>query len=831
MLCIRRFYPFALRCCQCHTLSSDPLLSQLSNCTNEDQVFDLVGKNKTKLTEKHVGSAIHILWQFQKKKPSFLRNIDYVKNHSQFLILRILAENKIEYMDNEALVDMLYNVLRFKVEAHDSLVEELVIEGWKRLDGMSLFALSKFAICLHDQKIYNSPLMGQIADIVNKNLDSIQDARILSVFMVSISGVISQTFRDRLIQKAELALDTMQPISLNHARRFVQFLRNVKLLYRPLLDKCNKVFVQNVMQLDIEHVAIILGLYQSLQFNNTEFRLMAKQKLMEIMDDCNDPLSFSRLFVTLTPMAAPEIREQLIETALLIADEFDHHQTLAVVEAMQETGCRNSQLIQKITSLLHKYLDRYRPVELAKVSQSIALLRCPNPDLYSKLQRLLIGCLQVNVIPVDISMLTRCLSILPSSHMDEVVATRIEAVLPQCSLSDLNSFATAIMKWVRRDQSNQQRSSGLYGKLLQKVNHCAFERLQKANDLDLLLEELKFISGESFEEMLLEQTMIAFQRLIDQITWANVLDFSSFIIKTTYLCPPLLDRIAAVTVEHIDKIYKSGTYSLLLPFGILNYEPPQSEEFFEACIGHLSSDLDCFEPHLLVLLGFSLAVTEYFPENVIKAIFNIEFLAKLDAQLETLSDALNRKVRLRLMELNRAVCLECPELQIPWFHERYFQQLQHKSNDNLSALQQQIHRLLGEILGGRHFVNVSVLTPYYYGIDFECILDKNKKPLPYMGQNVVMADLKRVNWGQDSQFPARKELPPGAQRIAVEFLDSKAFCKNSNHPKGETAMKKRHLEILGYQVVQIPHFEWNSMELSSKDAWIEYLNKKIFERD
>lgn len=70
--------------------------------------------------------------------------------------------------------------------------------------------------------------------------------------------------------------------------------------------------------------------------------------------------------------------------------------------------------------------------------------------------------------------------------------------------------------------------------------------------------------------------------------------------------------------------------------------------------------------------------------------------------------------------------------------------------------------------------------------------------------------------------------------------------------KGEAMMKKRHLEILGYHVLQvsrkmmhnsddksvvllimhistqIPHFEWNSMELSTEEAWKEYLRKKIF---
>lgn len=128
--------------------------------------------------------------------------------------------------------------------------------------------------------------------------------------MVTISGVISQSFRDRLVQKAEVLLDTVAPTPLNHARRFVHFLRNVKFCHRPLLYKCNKVFLQNVSQLDVDTISIILGFYQSLQFNNIEFRLAAKQKLAEMVDDCSSPSSFTRLFAALAPMAGPEVREQ-----------------------------------------------------------------------------------------------------------------------------------------------------------------------------------------------------------------------------------------------------------------------------------------------------------------------------------------------------------------------------------------------------------------------------------------------------------------------------------------------------------------------------------------
>ncbi len=40
---------------------------------------------------------------------------------------------------------------------------------------------------------------------------------------------------------------------------------------------------------------------------------------------------------------------------------------------------------------------------------------------------------------------------------------------------------------------------------------------------------------------------------------------------------------------------------------------------------------------MLVLLAYALALADYFPEEVVREIFNVEFLAKLDAQLESMS--------------------------------------------------------------------------------------------------------------------------------------------------------------------------------------------------
>lgn len=128
--------------------------------------------------------------------------------------------------------------------------------------------------------------------------------------MISISDVISQSFRDRLLQKAEHLLGEEDEVYFNYAKRVTQFLQNVKLTYYPLLEKCNKIFLKSASQLDLHNISIIFGLYEQLGFDSAEFRLVAKQLLSESIDDYHDPETFAKLFFILGPMARSKVRER-----------------------------------------------------------------------------------------------------------------------------------------------------------------------------------------------------------------------------------------------------------------------------------------------------------------------------------------------------------------------------------------------------------------------------------------------------------------------------------------------------------------------------------------
>lgn len=143
---------------------------------------------------------------------------------------------------------------------------------------------------------------------------------------------------------------------------------------------------------------------------------------------------------------------------------------------------------------------------------------------------------------------------LPSPRQEDAVIARVEAVVAQCSFSDLGALSASVAKWMRHDHSYRHTSPSRYMQLLQTLNHCGLQRLQTADRLDLLLEELKYISGEWFEEVLVEQMLVVLQRMMDQINWTNVPEIAFFLTRINHLCPPLMDQIASVTIKDIEKV-------------------------------------------------------------------------------------------------------------------------------------------------------------------------------------------------------------------------------------------------------------------------------------
>ncbi len=64
-------------------------------------------------------------------------------------------------------------------------------------------------------------------------------------------------------------------------------------------------------------------------------------------------------------------------------------------------------------------------------------------------------------------------------------------------------------------------------------------------------------------------------------------------------------------------------------------------------------------------------------------------------------------------------------------------------------------------------------------------------------------------------------------KVAVRLLGEKHFPMNRSVPLGPCQLQKRHLEILGYRVVDIDSRVWNSMSMCEPGRKIEFLRRAL----
>ncbi|NXT60790.1 FAKD3 protein, partial [Chaetops frenatus] len=269
--------------------------------------------------------------------------------------------------------------------------------------------------------------------------------------------------------------------------------------------------------------------------------------------------------------------------------------------------------------------------------------------------------------------------------------------------------------------------------------------------------------------------------------------------KKMILSKPIFDAVAEAFISNADRLTNDQIAAYIIPFGTLNYLPPSASSLFRKLETVLHTCLRYFQPHTLLNLLHSCVLIQRYPINFLPKIFSPYFLQKLQAQ----PPGLNRVAMSQLTQLFLTVTLECPFYKGPKLLSKY--QVKafptfHSSPD--VHLFKRVKTGLLYLLKKRIYFASEVSTPYFYVVDIEIKLDEEGFVLP-------ATQLEEVH-----------------RRIALCVDGRNRFCAHSHHLLGEEAIKQRHLQLLGYKVVQIPFFEIESLQNTRKMA--DYLHKKIF---
>ncbi|XP_035030977.2 FAST kinase domain-containing protein 3, mitochondrial [Hippoglossus stenolepis] len=265
---------------------------------------------------------------------------------------------------------------------------------------------------------------------------------------------------------------------------------------------------------------------------------------------------------------------------------------------------------------------------------------------------------------------------------------------------------------------------------------------------------------------------------------------------------PIFEAVAENFVRHAERHTTLQIAKQTVAMGRLNYLPQCSSQMFQKLESILSTRFSQFQPRSLIEVLHACIHLERFPLNYTSIVFSPYFLQRLQAQ----GDPLDRKALAQLTQLHLSTSLECKHYwgpKLPSFlHVKRFSSVDQAFETPMDSLMYKLVRgPLRRLLGGK-FYSTTIVTPSGYTIDVEICLDEDGYVLPL------------PQWDRTDR------------RMAL-CLDGKGrFCSNTQHLLGKEATKRRHLRRMGYEVVQIPHFELE--KLRTQKEQIQYLQNKIF---
>ncbi|NXN44584.1 FAKD2 protein, partial [Rhinoptilus africanus] len=259
----------------------------------------------------------------------------------------------------------------------------------------------------------------------------------------------------------------------------------------------------------------------------------------------------------------------------------------------------------------------------------------------------------------------------------------------------------------------------------------------------------------------------------------------------------LMDFFAEKVTEDPEFLNLKNLLIVLRVYSRLNYIPRgQKHLFFETLHNCLNKYLPQISNTELLKAVYSLCMLGYLPHRALD-----ELLQKDSRDELLLSDDLYKEQKEVMLRSVKA----CMELDSPSFTKPAFV-LTENSSSLVSLNLRKAQEALIELLGDENMFQQNVQLPYKYHIDFEIRMDSDRKKVLPISATDDRAD-------------------SSVQRLAFLFVPLSAFCVGTTHPQGKLAMKKRHLNKLGYHVILVLNRKFQEM---TNEGAVEFLKEKIY---
>lgn len=846
--------------------SSDPVLKELNQASSVQEVFDTIKRCGEQLTAEQSSQAIVTLWDLQKMygrygfECSSVSNsqiylfLEKILNHPVFEKIVIHLENVCEDLDDNAISSTLLYLDRLGLRNDAPLIQKLLMLCLKRYENFSLIALSKLAVYLRAQGFkayfFQSKILPIMAEQV-KNCSSLDELHLITICLYSTKRIISEPLLNdysQLVKKnlEEGLFEMCNPKIILKVLKFLGYsVWSAKhhLLCRRLMlciaDKVHSLNVQQVME---------LSYYFQNYLEPREVFHKIQQHSLSLIDESEGSFGKPDLLF-LAQYSSQKMRgyfESLIAELLVNKDFLDYieviFKTLRHIKTSNVKLCNAfwitalNAVEEEISQTSSTYLG-FEDVMLRKVYHRYMYFNnnlggtYRNFHLEKNMLSMLVEILrqQSGLLPQKIANMSAF--IISYSTKSEIPKDIVEKLLqcgPQYSIFDTLILSRGIEINLALNRNNTKRTlMEQITALCRMLDSCTEEHLKTAKsllDVSSITKAYQNRHG-SPRTFLFEKLVNAHLPFLHELNSRLVRDISLCFIRTKYLAPQILDTMAQYILDNQEYVMADTVERVLTCLYNLGYYTAPGDDFFSACVSVFFRESHQMRGLSILQVCLALSKFGHLPAKLIHDVFNLTFLDQLD---EEISECYSKEyypmlVRHMLMELNRAVCIDHPEEKIPWFHEKYCEELLETVPVPNSVYHTEVHQALTQLVGGPDVLRANVKSPYYYLIDFEFLLDKDSHPVP-------VNEYVPVRWKTTGTQNTCMENKIGYRRIAVLLRKESNYCINSRQLLGRHQMEHRHLEVLGYTVVEVPHFMWYSMAHAAFEDKKEYLKNIIYPR-